>query len=60
MEKGYNITGIDLSEDMIKIAKQNENDNLKFFTKDARDFDLNKEFDVVMSLFHVINLYVRS
>ena len=34
--KGFEVTGIDLSENSIEIAKENENENLHFFTHDMR------------------------
>jgi len=46
--RGYNVTGIDLSESQLKKAKTNaEKENLKidFMIKDARDFNFNESFD---------------
>ena len=34
--KGFDVTGIDLSEESIRIAKENENDHLHFFVHDMR------------------------
>ncbi len=51
-EKGYEITGIDLSEQMINIAKQNKHKNTEYFVGDVRNIKLNKKFDTVVSLFH--------
>ena len=52
-EKGYKITGIDLSEKMIGIAKNQKNQNADFLVGDVRNINLNKQFDIVISLFHV-------
>lgn len=52
-EKNYRVIGFDLSEKMIKIAKQRKADNLEFHVLDATDFDLKQKFDGVVSLFHV-------
>ncbi len=52
-KKGYNITGVDLSKKMINIANQNKHKKLEFLQGDVRDINLNKKFDVVISLFHV-------
>jgi len=52
-DKGYNVTGIDLSESMIKIAQKIKNKNLNFLFGDARSFKIEKKFDTVLSLFHV-------
>jgi 2-polyprenyl-3-methyl-5-hydroxy-6-metoxy-1,4-benzoquinol methylase len=46
--RGYNVTGIDLSESQLNRAKTNaEKENLKidFMIKDARDFNFNGSFD---------------
>lgn len=55
-KKGYSITGIDMSESMINIAKRDNNYsklNLEFQVGDIRNIKLNKMHDVVISLFHV-------
>jgi SAM-dependent methyltransferase len=52
-KKGYNVTGVDQSERMIAVAKSKQNDSLKFYLGDARDVDLKKKYDAVISLFHV-------
>jgi len=58
-DKGYNVVGADLSEDMIKIANDKKQKlgtaNIDFITGDARTLSLKKEFDVVLSLFHVMS-----
>lgn len=52
---GYNVTGIDLSSSMIDVAQKSGYPNCEFFVADARDFNLYREFDVIISLFHVIS-----
>jgi SAM-dependent methyltransferase len=55
--KGYKVTGVDLSQSMIDIAnakKQNEA-QLDFLQGDIRTLKLNQTFDIVMSLFHVMS-----
>ena len=57
-DKGYIVHGIDLSEDMLKIAKnrsKNKEDKLLFSHSKIQELDLNKKFDVVTSLFHVMS-----
>ncbi len=54
-EQGYQVTGIDLSEKMIKIAQENKNDNTKFYVADATSFNLDDKFDIILSLFHVVS-----
>ena len=56
-DKGYSVHGIDLSEDMLKIAETRRNDReeqLSFSHSNIQELDL-KKFDVVVSLFHVMS-----
>lgn len=54
---GYNIKGIDLSPQMIKVANENYGtlQGIQFETGDARSYRNNEKFDAVISLFHVIS-----
>lgn len=53
---GYSVCGIDISEKMLEEAnKLAEKDKLSFFKGDIRNLRLDKQFDVVISLFHVIS-----
>jgi len=52
---GYEITGIDMSEQMIAIAQKSDNPKCQFVQGDIRTARLGKKFDIVISLFHVIN-----
>ena len=54
-ELGYNLLGVDQSEEMIKNAKiiNKGNSSLDFKIGDVRNFSIKKKFDVVISLFHV-------
>lgn len=54
-EKGYSIVGIDLSKDMINEAEKVKHPNASYHVGNASKFDLNKQFDVVTSLFHVVS-----
>jgi len=58
-EMGYRLTGVDLSEDMVSQAMTNRPANLmdalSFFHGDFRSLSLNKSFDAVISLFHVVS-----
>jgi len=52
-KRGYNITGIDLSESMLQKAKDKakaDNLNIKFFKYDARKLPFSKEFNAAIML----------
>ncbi len=49
--KGYIVHGIDLSEDMVEIAKTRADDSTKFEVGDMGDFNLNEKFDACISMF---------
>ncbi|MBK8413431.1 MAG: class I SAM-dependent methyltransferase [Bacteroidetes bacterium] len=50
-EKGYAVTGIDLSEQSIEYCKQFENKNLSFFVHDMRKLFRVNDFNYVFNLF---------
>lgn len=54
---GYKVQGIDLSTEMIEIAKKEAKgiDGLSYEVGDARDFSIKSHFDIVISLFHVMS-----
>lgn len=47
---GYDVLGVDLSENSIQIAKNNENDQLHFRVHDMRE-PIGEKFDAVLNLF---------
>ena len=52
-KRGYNVTGIDLSESMLKRAKEKalkENLNIDFQKQDARNLTFKNEFDLAIML----------
>jgi len=51
---GYDVVGVDLSETMIQMAKENYKD-ISFHQADVRDIRLDHRFDVVISLFHILS-----
>jgi SAM-dependent methyltransferase len=56
--KDYTVHGIDLSEDMLKIAKdrrKGKEKQLSFSHSNIQNLSLDKKFDVVISLFHVMS-----
>jgi len=50
-EKGFEVTGIDLSEESINYCTQFENDKLSFFVHDMRKLFRVNDFDYVFNLF---------
>ena len=55
---GYQCTGIDISPDMIEIAKKNAEDEgigIDFSVADVRYYEPNEKYDAVISLFHVMS-----
>lgn len=50
-KKGYDVTGIDLSEQSIKFAQQFEQKHLHFFVHDMRKLSFINYFDIAMNLF---------
>ena len=61
-ERGYRICGIDRSAEMIGKAEllSAGNDRLSFEVASADSFSLNKKFDVVTSLFHVMSYLISN
>ena len=53
-DKGYATTGLDGSEGMIEIARNNAPD-VEFLVQDARSISLNREFSAVFSTFDSLN-----
>lgn len=52
-KRGYNVTGVDLSEDQIKRAKEKAQEagvTIDFQTQDARDLSFDGEFDLAIML----------
>lgn len=48
--------GLDLSEDMLKIAqKKLKKSGVNLFLGDMREFDTNKKYDIIISLFDTVN-----
>lgn len=61
-DKGYDICGVDLSQEMldeaVKNAKKNAK-NIEYICSNITELNINKKYDVVTSLFHVIS-YLNS
>ncbi len=56
---GYRVHGIDLSDEMIEIAKKKECHELSFTSGDVRHYRDDTLYDVVISLFHIAS-YQRT
>lgn len=53
-KRGYSVTGIDLSENLLTIARENarkHNTKIRFIQADMRNINFNKEFDLTLNLF---------
>ncbi|MBV6518769.1 MAG: SAM-dependent methyltransferase [Candidatus Brocadia sp.] len=61
-KRGYEIYGIDRSEEMIHIAKSRSHNlqNINFSVGNSESFTLDKKFDVVVSLFHVMSYQIKN
>jgi SAM-dependent methyltransferase len=49
--KGYEVTGLDLSQDMLDIAKSKNIANAEFINGDLSDFKIDKKFDACICMF---------
>jgi SAM-dependent methyltransferase len=52
---GYTVLGLERSAEMIEIANSFVHEKISFLEADISSFSLNKKFDAVLSLFHVIS-----
>ncbi|HTL82467.1 MAG TPA: class I SAM-dependent methyltransferase [Bacteroidia bacterium] len=57
---GFNVTGIDISEESITEAKKSENGSLHFFVYDMRKNFREDYFDVIFNLFTSFGYFVRD
>lgn len=55
---GYNVTGVELSKEMVEIAEQS--DNFKCLQGDITTINLKNIFDCVLSLFHVVSYLTKN
>jgi len=66
VKKGYSVTGVDMSEQMLSIANAQlstlniKPETLNFKQSDIRMVRLDQTFDVVISLFHVMSYQVTN
>ncbi len=55
---GYSVHGVDMSLEMLRIAEQRRigrEDRLRFTHSKIQDLDMDKKFDVIVALFHVMS-----
>ena len=58
-DKGYTVLGLERSAEMVAVANKEKHKNFSSIQGDIIDFYLNKRFDVVTALFHVLS-YVNK
>jgi predicted TPR repeat methyltransferase len=59
----YDVVGIDISKEMIEIANKREKESklkLKFIYDLEQNYTASKEFDVIVSLFHVMSYQIHE
>jgi 2-polyprenyl-3-methyl-5-hydroxy-6-metoxy-1,4-benzoquinol methylase len=62
-EKGFNVTGFDLSLPLLKIADKRKNDKnleIQFINADIRNICFNLQFDVIVNLFTSFGYFERD
>jgi len=62
-KRGYAVTGIDISENMLRVAKEKASDQtlqIEFMQKDMSKLDLDEGFDAAYSLFNSLSLITRN
>jgi len=63
-KKGYNVIGVDLSQNMVTLAQEKQRkeciEGISFLQGDITSLKLDKEFDTVVSLFHVMNYLTEN
>ena len=52
---GFDVTGVDRSDDMLALAQPRASSSLRFVQGDLRELRLGSTYDVVVSLFHVFS-----
>lgn len=58
VKRGYKVTGVDRSAEMIRLAKEKINDlgiNMKFINADITSLPISRKYDAIISMFSVIN-----
>lgn len=58
--KGFDVLGVDRSEEMLAVARRRTAPRLAFAHGDAQTFRAGRTFDAVISLFHVVSYQVEQ
>ena len=58
-EKGYDVIGLERSAKMVAVANKEKHKNFNSIQGDIINYSLNKKFDVITALFHVLS-YVNK
>ena len=53
VKRGFDVTGIDISKDMLKQAKKKDK-RIRYLLRDMKDFKLNERFDMIICMFNSI------
>jgi len=62
-ERGYKVTGVDISQKMLEIGKRKAEErklNIEFILGNIRSIELNHKFDAVISMFAVISYQITN
>jgi len=59
LKRGYDVTGLDLSEEMVEIAKK-RNPKINFGVADMSNFNLNEKFDAIICMFSSIGYLTKN
>ena len=59
-QNGFICTGIDSSDDMIRIGRSRFPKKIEFICSDMRDIKYNEEFDIIISLFGSMNYLINN
>lgn len=60
ISKGFNVFGLDLSKEMIEIAKSKNLENSEFEVGNMSNFSLNKKFDACISMFAAFGYQLKN